>query len=58
MNKMTRYEFYQNKAQECENKARNTKDTHLKQFFINCANGFYIKANNLTIEQAEGKYEI
>lgn len=50
---MTKHEKLINKANECTKKAAGTNDLNLKLFYRNASEGFKIKAEKLTVEEAE-----
>lgn len=50
--KMTKYEYLQNKAIECYNKAGKINDVNLKKFYFNASEGYKMKAAKLTVEEA------
>ena len=52
---MTKYEFYKKMAERCSDKAVNTGDEVLRKFYIRAEKGFLLKAEKLTLEQAEVK---
>ena len=52
---MTKYEFYKKMAERCSDKAVNTGDEVLRKFYIRAEKGFLLKAEKLTLEQAEGR---
>lgn len=52
---MTKYEFYKKMADKCSDKAVNTTDELLRKFYLRAEKGFLIKAEKLTLEQAEKK---
>ena len=49
---MTKYEFYKKMAARCSDKAVNAGDEVLRKFYQRAENGFLIKAEKLTLEQA------
>lgn len=49
---MSKYEDLMNRAEECEIKAAETKDTNLKLFYRNASEGYKIKAEKLTLDEA------
>lgn len=55
--RMTKYEYLMNKANECYCKARETNDLDLKLFYNSAFIGFSIKAAKLTVEEAGEQVE-
>ena len=47
------YEYLMDKHKECAAKARNMLDSNLKQFYLNAAEGFKLKAENISIAEAQ-----
>jgi hypothetical protein len=48
---MNQYEIYMQKSTECQQKARAASCLDLRQFYINAAAGFEIKARNLKLSE-------
>ncbi len=49
---MTNYEYLMKRSEKAFEKAQSIKDVDMKKFFINASEGFKIKANKLTLEEA------
>ena len=47
------YEYLMDKHKECVAKARNMLDSNLKRFYLNAAEGFKLKASNISIAEAQ-----
>ena len=47
------YEYLVGKRNECMLKARNMHDKNLKRFYLNAAEGFKLKASNISIAEAQ-----
>ena len=47
------YEYLAGKRNECMLKARNMHDKNLKRFYLNAAEGFRVKAGNISITEAQ-----
>lgn len=47
------YEYLMDKHRECAAKAHNMLDSNLKQFYLNAAEGFRVKAGNISIAEAQ-----
>lgn len=52
---MSKYEFYKEMASKFADKAANTNDAVLRVFYLKVEEGFLLKAEKLTLEQAEEK---
>ena len=47
------YEYLAGKRNECMLKARKMHDKNLKRFYLNAAEGFKLKASNISIAEAQ-----
>ncbi|WP_455160105.1 hypothetical protein [Treponema lecithinolyticum] len=50
---MYTYAYFITRAEKCTRLAKTTADENLKQFYLNAAEGFKLKAGNLTIAEAQ-----
>ena len=50
---MTKYEYLNNEANKCMEKAKNTTSLDLRKFYINAYFGFIQRIQRLSVEQAE-----
>lgn len=54
---MTKYEFYKKMADECQMRRWNTGDELLRKFFARAEKGFMLKAEKLSIKDAEKEWQ-